>query len=179
MKTQLAVRLAFCLALSAATSQAQQPPIAAPLLRRLAEVADAYRTGKPVYIVASTNPPYDVRAVYFDPKTAADSAGGSYHVFGPYVTSPDAAAAKATEVLSITVRIRTAKDTESVTVNPKEYDALFWTAPAVDKFLVPYYSRVYGPDRAAALHNQYVRSGMIIWGHMLRTIADSLSLSKY
>lgn len=179
MKTQLAVPLAFCLTLIAPVSQAQEQPIAAPLLRRLAEVADAYRTGKPVYIVASTNPPYDVRAVFFDPKTAADSASGSYHVFGPYVTQPDAVAQKATEVLSITVKIRTAKDTVSVTVNPKQYDALFWTAPAIDKFLVPYYSRVYGADRAAALHNQYVRSAMIIWGHMLRTIADSLPLPRY
>lgn len=177
MKTQLAVSLGFCLVLGAPASPAQQPPpIAAPLLRRLAEVADAYRTGTPVYIVASTSPPYDVRAVFFDPKTAADSAGGSYHVFGPYVTPADPVAAPKAEILGITVRLRREKDTVSVAVDPRAYDALFWTTASVDKFLVPYYSRVYGPDRAAALHNQYVRSAVIIWGHMLRTIADSLAV---
>ena len=178
MKTQHAVSLGFFLALGATRLQAQQPPTAAPLLRRLAEVADAYRTGKPVYIVASTAAPYDVRAVYFDPKTAADSSSGSYHVFGPYITPADRPE-PATEVLSITVRIRTARGIDTVRVDPKEYDALFWTAPSVDKFLVPYYARVYGPERAAALHNQYLRSSIIIWGHMLRTIADSLPLPRY
>ena len=179
MKTSLALPLSFCLALGAIPLPAQEPPpVAAPLLRRLAEVADAYRTGKPVYIVASTTAPYDVRAVFFDPKTAGDSAGGAYHVFGPYVTPPDRPAGTS-EVLSITVKIQRERDTVSVTVNPKEYDALFWTAPAIDKFLVPYYSRVYGPARAAQLHYQYVRSAVIIWGHMVRTIADSLPLPRY
>src|SRR5437016_343889 len=62
--------------------------ISAGLLRRLAAAADGYRTGEPVWVVASTYEPYQVEGVY---PTVAEAnrrspsiRGGK--VFGPYVT---------------------------------------------------------------------------------------------
>src|SRR2546429_6918348 len=153
MKTQLAVSLGFILALGATAPLAQQPspPLSAPLLRRLAEAADGYRTGKAIYVVASVRAPYDVRGVFETDSLAtieARKGGASYRVFGPYVTPRDDFRAAPAEILDITVKVQTAKGPVSVTVNPKEYDAMFWSLGAVDKFLVPYYAGVSGLDRA-------------------------------
>jgi hypothetical protein len=38
-----------------------------------------------------------------------------------------------------------------------EVDAIFLTLPAIDKFMIPYYSRVFGIDSAAAMRTQIVR----------------------
>src|SRR2546425_1271581 len=65
--------------------------ISAGLLRRLAAAADGYRTGEPVWIVASPYEPYPVEGVYPTFPEAARRAplirGG--RVFGPYVTPLD------------------------------------------------------------------------------------------
>ena len=36
-------------------------------------------------------------------------------------------------------------------------DAVFFTLPAIDKFVMPYYTRLYGPDVAAQMRAAYVR----------------------
>lgn len=38
-----------------------------------------------------------------------------------------------------------------------EVDAIFLSLPAIDKFMVPYYARVLGPDSAATMRQQIVR----------------------
>ncbi len=40
---------------------------------------------------------------------------------------------------------------------PTEVDALFFTLPAIDKFVIPYYTRLFGPDVAAAMRRNYLR----------------------
>ena len=181
MKTQLAVSLGFILALGATAPLAQQPspPLSAPLLRRLAEAADGYRTGKAIYVVTSVRAPYDVRGVFETDSLAtieARKGGASYRVFGPYVTPRDDFRAAPAEILDITVKVQTAKGPVSVTVNPKEYDAMFWSLGAVDKFLVPYYAGVSGLDRAVQVRASYVTNAATspIVLHILHTMLYTL-----
>jgi hypothetical protein len=158
----------------ATPARTQEPPISASLLRRLAEAADGYRTGKPVFIVASATP-LDVDSVYTDASAAkgrAARAGASYRVFGPYVTGRDRFKGKPAEVLSITVKLQTeARETSTVTVDPQAYDLLVWTLPALDKFVIPYYARIYGADQANKLREDYLRNASIspLGGHSLKT----------
>src|SRR5205823_12374090 len=66
--------------------------ISAGLLRRLAAAADGYRTGEPIWIVASPSEPYSVTGVYTsvdEARRRARSTGVQY--FGPYVTPRDGA----------------------------------------------------------------------------------------
>ncbi len=161
MKThpRVTVLASLFLTLSPALAPAQQPAIAAPLLRRLAEAADAYRTGRPVYVVAANTPPYDVVGTFEDTtaaKAAAARAGTAYRVYGPYVTPPDRYRGAPAQVLGITVRIRRDKDTVTVSVDPRKYDAMFWTATSLDKFVIPYYAHVYGAEAAAHLEQSYL-----------------------
>lgn len=43
------------------------------------------------------------------------------------------------------------------TYAPTEVDALFFTLSAIDKFVMPYYTRLYGPDVAAEMRRNYLR----------------------
>lgn len=182
MKMQLAVSLGLFLALGATAPLAQQPspPLSAPLLRRLAEAADGYRTGKAVYVVASMRAPYDVRGVFEADSAAtieARKAGPSYRVFGPYVTPRDEFKVAPAQILDITVRVQTAKGPVTMTVDPKEYDAMFWSLGAVDKFLVPYYAGVSGPERAVQVHQDYLANAATspIVFHILHTMLYPLT----
>ncbi|MBI3975446.1 MAG: hypothetical protein HY334_03555 [Armatimonadetes bacterium] len=66
--------------------------LSAGLLRRLAAAADGYRTGTPVYVVASYASPHTVVGVFESRERAqriAREYGRTYDVFGPYVTPRD------------------------------------------------------------------------------------------
>jgi len=54
-------------------------------------------------------------------------------------------------VLAITVRVRTDSGERELHYDPRTVDAVFLSMSAVRKFLVPYYSRVYGPEVAATV----------------------------
>ena len=122
-------------------------PVSATLLRVVAEAADGYRTGEPTYFVAEYRFPHSVRGPY---KTLADARNAvtrGYGVFGPYTTPPDEQK-ETVRVVRVTLSVLNEKGvrTESEVKLDSAVDALFLTRAAVDKFLVPYYVRVYGPD---------------------------------
>lgn len=61
------------------------------LLRRLADAADAFRTGTSVWVVADPNPPHEVSGVY-DTQAAADAdtmIADGFQRYGPFVTPVD------------------------------------------------------------------------------------------
>jgi hypothetical protein len=68
------------------------PPLSAGMLRRLAEAADGYRTGRTVWVVISRLRPFPVAGVFYDSLTAAriarDSGPASW-VSTPVQTPPD------------------------------------------------------------------------------------------
>jgi len=134
----------FAVSLPIALS-AQKPTL--PRRQRLAlrEAASSYNQPGQFFLVAATTSPYTVIDAYAT-RDAADSgarrAGDLYHVYGPY-TGP--ATADPWQVLSISVRVRTARGDTTVEYNPRIVDAVFLSMSAVRKFLVPYYTRIYGP----------------------------------
>lgn len=146
----------ICLALLIAVSlPTLSPAQALPRRQRraLLEAASSYRQPGAFYLIGATVPPYTVIDAY-STRGAADSAatraGPVYHVYGPYTgpTTPDP-----WEVLSITVRVRTAGGERTLEYNPRTVDAVFLSTSAVQKFLIPYYKSIYGPRVADSLLN--------------------------
>ncbi len=143
----------------------------ASLLRVLAEAADGYRTGERVWVVASYRAPHDIAGAFADPTAAAASAreaGGEYAAFGPYVTParPTALVGNLVELRAIVRRPDGTLDTS--VIDTGRHDALFWSESAIDKFVMPYYTSVYGVERAQELRQELDLS----WGfrHILWSI---------
>jgi hypothetical protein len=59
--------------------------------------------------------------------------------------------------ITITIHAKTGPAVERV-LTPGEVDAVFFTLSAIDKFVMPYYTRVYGAQYAADMRAAYVRS---------------------
>jgi hypothetical protein len=122
--------------------------VSATMLRVLAEAADVDRTGKPVYLVADYRFPHTVIGHVSSRREAerlrADS-GSTFGIFGPYTTPADPAPADtASRVVAVTLTWQTPRGRVDRKLDPK-VDALFLTQSAVDKFVTPYYERIYGP----------------------------------
>ena len=127
--------------------------VSATLLRALAEAADGFRTDRDVYLVADYRFPHNI-AGSFATRAAAERARGDsaayLGVFGPYRTAKDPGSDSATRVIRVTLITENAQgQRRSVVVDPKVVDALFFSQSAVDKFVVPYYTRTYGPQYGA------------------------------
>ncbi|MFN8573511.1 MAG: hypothetical protein U0132_15765 [Gemmatimonadaceae bacterium] len=173
----LSVGFASCLSAQAAPTTI--------MLKRIAEAVDGNRSGKEVYVVLTgdpLNPPAGVFPELTAATAVAKSLGRGARVFGPYQTTPEpgdgvAACIHVTDSRYYTGRcapptrftprddIRTMslmitrKDgsRDSIQV-PIDADALFLSPAAIDKFVVPYYTRVIGVAAAAALRTESVRS---------------------
>lgn len=162
-------------------SEASNPPLSASLLRRLGEAADGYRTGSPVFIVAAYEAPHECQ-VFAGEDAAREYLASKPHglvgLFGPYVTPKqaqthahtlsgvtDVGPASQEEVLSIEVKLRRAGVERTVTIDPNVTDALFFSDAAREKFVCPYYTRLYGPEYAVAMKQQLVMSGRAMSGH--------------
>jgi hypothetical protein len=61
------------------------------------------------------------------------------------------------DVLDVTVIVRTSAASYRSVLQANHADALFFTMPAIDKFVVPYYARVYDAAYAADLREQALR----------------------
>jgi hypothetical protein len=127
------------------------------MLRVLAEIADEFRTGAPVFLVAAFAFLHTVIGGV-PSRAAADSAraaaGPGHGVFGPYVTPADQIPDSVPKVISVRLEIQTPQGKQVVDVDPDTVNALFFTQAAVDKFAIPYYSRVYGPEYASKLRRE-------------------------
>jgi hypothetical protein len=124
--------------------------VSATLLRALAEAADGFRTDRDVYLVADYRFPHNIAGSFASrpaaEKVRADS-GAYFGVFGPYRTAKDPGSDSATRVIGIRLLTENAQgQRRSIVVDPKVVDALFFSPSAVDKFVVPYYTRIYGPQ---------------------------------
>ena len=143
----------FLLTATAARAAAQDSTVSATMLRVLAEVADQFRTGRPVFLVADHRFPHNVAgpfASYDEANRVRADSGTAFGVFGPYVTARDSIA-DSSRVLNVRVTVQTPKGRVVFDVDPAQVDALFFSNSAVDKFVLPYYTSVYGPEYAASL----------------------------
>jgi hypothetical protein len=138
------------------------------LLKRLAEAIDGYRDGQPRWIVADRNFRIDghghkVVGLFLDLDSAAagrdsaaarDTTDADFGVFGPFRATeiPAQVIDSAEDVMEVIVVTRGGDTTR---YNGREYDALFWSMPAFDKFVVPYLDKVGGPEFAARQRELY------------------------
>lgn len=118
--------------------------------RVLAEAVSSYADTGQFFVAASTVTPFTPLG-YYRSRATADSAvgraGGSYRVFGPY---PGLARPDPFRVVSVTVRVRTDSGERDLHYLPGT-DAVFLTVSAMQKFMIPYYRRLYGNDYAETL----------------------------
>lgn len=136
-------------------------PVPASLLKRLAEAVDGYRDGRLKYVVANRDFPHPVAGVFESSTEAqrvaesvATRTDSSYAAFGPFRTSQETPPQNPKDVIKVIVQRR---DGTSKTYDGEEYDALVWSLPAFDKFLVPYLTAVYGVEYAARQRELYRR----------------------
>ena len=154
--------------------------VTATMLRVLAETADEFRTGVPVFLVAAYQFPHRVLGG-FPTRAAADSAraaaGAGHGVFGPYVTPAEPAPDSTPKVISVRLEIETMGTRRIVNVNPDTVDALFLSLSAYDKFVIPYYTRVYGAEFALELRERFwpMRPPGHCWSRMCRLLEDGVT----
>lgn len=138
------------------------------LLKIVAEAASAYRTGSDVYVAARDTFPYD-REVFFsydgssNPQQDAEDFveaqkdDENWALFGPYVTDADEPATAWTALnYRVTIDVTAPDGETSQHVLSEEIDALFLTLPAIDKFVVPYYTNTIGAERALDIRRQFI-----------------------
>ncbi|MEO7137771.1 MAG: hypothetical protein ABI037_08635 [Gemmatimonadales bacterium] len=135
------------------------------LLRVLAEAADGARGGGPVYFVADRRFPHQVVGPFASPDAAnavrADS-GAMFGVFGPYTSPPESGGNSRTRVEAIRITVMTPQGRQTLNIDPGKVDALFLSGAAADKFVIPYYARIYGPEYAQRLRDRLGAVGKII-----------------
>lgn len=127
--------------------------------RRAAEAAAGLRNGKQVWFVLRNDEPHRLQAHYSeqDAAGALAKAGAGYVKMGPYLTDPDAGVSKKKKKIEW-IKVKLVGDPKEYSLDPETRDALFWSVAAMDKFMLPYYTMVYGPERAAAIRKQYLES---------------------
>jgi len=156
------------------------PPPSAALLHRLAESADAFRTGSTVYLLVSDSLPYDVVGGFTSIEQARAAYRGrdhSYHIY-PVQTAPDVRGQAMTilpgcykndittrwvcpvmptmralrlsdvQDIEVTYRLRGGREPVSVRLSADSVSAMIFTLDAFDRFIVPYYTKLFGPERA-------------------------------
>lgn len=133
---------------------ALNPPVSAGMLRRLAEAADCIRNSEPVWFTAmSSDPTAEVFGPFVDEGSAlrdAEDRPAGYDAFGPYITEGEMPTSGRAKVLGCAIWARTSDGSLVWNVfSSSEVDAIFLTDVSLDKFAVPYMSRLYGPDYAA------------------------------
>lgn len=143
-------------------------PKSASLLRRLAEAADGYRDGMDKFVVAqreTENGHHEVLGVFStsaEARMVALRGGTAYGVFGPFRTENDAKEYPPEELVDeVIVKYRNG---EELRFAGDSVDALFWSLPAFDKFVVPYLSLISGV-RYAAEQRELFRSGQKPYVH--------------
>jgi hypothetical protein len=169
MRTELALVLALTVAacgggpgtvvLASPATPQHTVKKSASLLKRLGEAADGYRDGVDRFVVAAREFPHQVAGVFLTKpeadSVAADSSTSTIHyeVFGPYRTATEAGvSAEIDDVDSVVAYL---KDNTTRTYDGDEYDALFWTLPAFDKFVAPYLTSSSSAERADSLREAY------------------------
>jgi hypothetical protein len=156
-------------------------PLPEDAIRRLVEVIDAYRGQPQVFVVFKKAFPYQAVSVHTTepPAQQAVAADASLSYFGPVV--PGAASPGFYGVRKVTgttfyplqdavatVVLLDAKNHEverfrvsregQLTDPQGELEALMFTASSVDKYAIPYLSRVLGVEYAAAQRREWLNS---------------------
>lgn len=166
-------------------------PLSALVAKRLAEAADGYR-GKLMYFVSDFETAGELGA--FEGEDERDQArkdrdareangnGRKFGVFGPFFTEEADAIREAglkPEILDITVRVRLPDEqVHSETFKGDEFDALFWSRSALDKFVIPYYVTALNLEYANKLPGQFSEPNIYMLAHLPDTTPKFMKALK-
>jgi hypothetical protein len=155
------------------------------MLKRLAEAVDGNRSGKQVYVVLSgdpLDPPAGVLPTFKAATDLANSLGHGAQVHGPFQTTfepgdgiaacihvtdsrfysercaPPSRPTPRSDIRSMSLMITRRDGSRDSMLVPVDADAIFMSSAAIDKFVVPYYSRVIGLAAAATMRADAVRA---------------------
>ncbi len=143
----------------------QELVYSAKVLARVAEAADGFRDGQTYYFAVNAAFPRKVTA--FDSEELAKAGredlqraeGGRWVIVGPCCTPEDKLEPTNGRwtVCTVTVEKPDGGTYDRVWTNDKKnsMDALFFSVSAMDKFVFPYYTALYGPDAAAKMRALY------------------------
>jgi hypothetical protein len=152
--------------------------IPATLIRRLGEAADGCRGTPGAYYLASLAPDkYGNHKIFGPyPTTTADSlprdaSKGEWGWFGP-VRTPAYSPTYTIE----TIDIGTSKPGGTVNLMGPDFDCLFYSLSAVEKFAVPYYARMFGGDYVTRLLAAFRSSNLHLMGHLPRSEYQKLGV---
>ena len=164
----------------AASDSSRAPGVV--LLRQVAEAVDGTRTGGLVWVVVRHSRPQEIidvvgsdsaarSLVQRDPRSfsilgpyrapALDDGfiDGCMHMRGSQMIGYCPAPMRWSEIDSVWLSVRMRNGSVRITPVPIETDAIFLRTSAIDKFVVPYYTRILGIDSAAAMRRAMARPG--------------------
>lgn len=162
-------------------------PVEAGLARALAEAATGFPNSGDIYFVASytrvpadQGSPYDVNGPFTDELTALAKAAEldvvewlngqkfSYGVFGPFSTVvPELITVPGQPQVGTITVTEAGTTSDGFTIDDaSKYDSMFYSAAAVEKFAVPYYSRVYGSAVGQEVLRNFQQPDVMVMVHM-------------
>lgn len=139
------------------------------LIKAVGEAAVAFRTGSDVYVGIHREYPHD-REVFYTYDGSGDTRqeaeqwlqskddASDWIIIGPIVTEAEEPASKAVATdFKVTVEGRGINGASLSRTYDGEIDAVFLTLAAIDKFLIPYYTQVYGIKRAMQIREELLQ----------------------
>jgi hypothetical protein len=154
-------------------SQAVSPELA----RVLAQAADsAYAPPGEFFVVARFEPdlhslqPFNVQppvATFEEAKQVKEELdrtdpGFTHGVFGPFKSTTGPVNQAAVVHLDVTIEGRTMP----IPIDGQQFDALFYSVQAVEKFVIPYSVQEFGPEYGTFVLNEFLASPVALMGHL-------------
>lgn len=153
-------------ALSPALGAGGPRPMSAGLSRRLAAAADGHRNGAEIYFRARFEPGRDGDFELSGPFTRDEAmriqVPDGFGIFGPYRTERCDDDISQTPIRRITIELNNG---DKHVFAGNRFDALFWSASALEKFVIPHYSIIGGLGKAQRLHDTFLQTDVFLIAH--------------
>lgn len=150
-------------------------PITPMLARALAQAAaSAYAPEADFYVVARYEPldgvpdPFDVQkpSSLQRAETRQRELGEAYGIFGPFKNANGGLTPRDGQAKVSRLKVHLTRGFEPVTIPGTEFDALFYSIQAVEKFVLPYYEQVYSPLFAQHVLDNFYNAELALMGHL-------------
>jgi hypothetical protein len=157
-------------------------PVGAELARVLAQAANSAYAPATFYVVARYHPvheataqdPFNVQkpvptyaeAVAVVAELEMRDPGAEYGIFGPFQNDSQPRASQATVAQLVVTPQEGAVPLKPFTIPGQEFDAIFYSVPAVEKFVVPYYVQEYGLAFGRRILREFRAGPLALMGHL-------------
>lgn len=150
-------------------------PITPMLARALAQsAASAYAPATDFYVVARYEPldgvtdPFNVQkpSSLEEAEARQRELGEAYGIFGPFKNAHGGLRPRDGQATVSSLQVHVTRGFEPVTIPGNEFDALFYSIQAVEKFVLPYYEQVYSPLFAQHVLDNFYNAELALMGHL-------------